>query len=98
MNRLAILNQLELRNLARVSEIPESELSQYVEPVQVLLAKDENLFILDRYHALETLDRVTDCQVSRILHENGEANLTICPTCKVDDFTHVEGCKNDRYH
>lgn len=26
------------------------------------------------------------------LNLNGFANLTICPECHVDDFTHVEGC------
>lgn len=26
------------------------------------------------------------------LNENGYANLTVCPSCHVDDFTHVEGC------
>ena len=28
-----------------------------------------------------------------ILNNNGAPNLTVCPECHVDDFTHVEGCK-----
>ena len=31
-------------------------------------------------------------RVNRWLNENGFANLTCCPECHVDDFTHVEGC------
>jgi hypothetical protein len=27
------------------------------------------------------------------LNQNGFCNLTVCPECRVDDFTHVEGCK-----
>jgi len=27
------------------------------------------------------------------LNENGFCNLTVCPECRTDDFTHVEGCR-----
>jgi hypothetical protein len=28
----------------------------------------------------------------RILNRNGAANMTVCPECGCDDFTHVESC------
>lgn len=33
-------------------------------------------------------DKLTDW-----LNLNGFANLTCCPLCRVDDFTHVENCQ-----
>jgi hypothetical protein len=38
--------------------------------------------------ALEADNRMMDW-----LNHNGFCNLTVCPMCRVDDFTHVEGCK-----
>ena len=35
---------------------------------------------------------VLEPQLARILNENGGANITCCPECRVDDFVHVEGC------
>jgi len=31
-------------------------------------------------------------ELTKILNENGHASWTGCPHCRVDDFTHVEGC------
>lgn len=43
------------------------------------------------YYALQALaDRRG--VLARILSENGHASWTVCPRCRVDDFTHVEGC------
>ena len=35
-------------------------------------------------------------EIIRWLNANGFANLTCCPECRVDDFTHVEGCHCSR--
>jgi hypothetical protein len=37
-------------------------------------------------------DNLDDDKLTGILNRNGSANLTVCPHCHVDDFTHVEGC------
>jgi len=37
-------------------------------------------------------DHAPDNKFLNWLNENGFANLTCCPHCHVDDFTHVEGC------
>ena len=40
------------------------------------------------------LDGIAD--ITTWLNRNGFANLTCCPICHVDDFTHVEGCPFDK--
>jgi len=44
------------------------------------------------YVALSLLDADSTEDIAAWLNENGFANLTCCPRCHVDDFTHVEGC------
>ncbi len=49
------------------------------------------------YKALAVADRLEDGnQICDWLNRNGFANLTCCPKCHTDDFTHVEGCAIDR--
>ncbi len=36
-------------------------------------------------------DLLSDYEIGKILN-NYAPNLTVCPRCHVDDFTHVEGC------
>ncbi len=47
---------------------------------------------LQIYSALAATDISSDGRVSEWLNSNGFSNLTVCPHCRVDDFTHVEGC------
>ena len=47
----------------------------------------------DAYRQLERLDVVTDGRVASLLNKNGGCSCTVCPGCRSDDFTHVEGCK-----
>lgn len=44
------------------------------------------------YLVLQAADIYTDGAVAGVLNRNGCANWTVCPMCRVDDFTHVEGC------
>ena len=44
------------------------------------------------YTFLEWLDVSFDGKLAAILNRSGAASLTVCPECRVDDFTHVEGC------
>jgi len=45
------------------------------------------------YLFLQALDLQTDGKLAAVLNANGCANWTVCPQCRVDDFTHVEGCR-----
>lgn len=46
------------------------------------------------YGALAMADRkASNNDLLDWLNSNGFANLTCCPECHVDDFTHVEGCR-----
>lgn len=47
------------------------------------------------YRALRDAD-AKDPDVMRWLNYTGYANLTVCPRCRVDDFTHVRGCPEAR--
>jgi len=38
------------------------------------------------------LSNQDDEAVASVLNRNGQANWTVCPECRVDDFTHVQGC------
>ncbi len=45
------------------------------------------------YVALAMADtQEQDDSIPNWLNRNGFANLTCCPDCHCDDFTHVEGC------
>ena len=44
------------------------------------------------YRVLQDADIFLGGDVARVLNANGRANWTVCPECRVDDFTHVEGC------
>lgn len=47
------------------------------------------------YTALSMADeqKEVDGKITEWLNVNGFANMTCCPVCHVDDFTHVEGCR-----
>lgn len=45
------------------------------------------------YRFLERIDLDNDGRLAMLLNALGAASLTVCPECRVDDFTHVEGCK-----
>jgi len=45
------------------------------------------------YLFLQELDLQTNGKLAALLNANGCANWTVCPECRVDDFTHVEGCR-----
>lgn len=49
------------------------------------------------YSALSMVDREPGEGVCDWLNVNGFANMTCCPICHVDDFTHVEGCPLAKY-
>lgn len=57
----------------------------------VKLSKTERLYL-----ALQEVELNHEA-FANILHiylnEAGHADLTVCPKCKIDDFTHVEGCE-----
>jgi hypothetical protein len=55
----------------------------------------DNPIFVSIYAALATAGTLNDQegQVCSWLNNNGFCNLTCCPMCHVDDFTHVEGCK-----
>ena len=44
------------------------------------------------YKVLQLADHILNGEVQRVLNENGVARFTVCPHCRADDFTHVEGC------
>lgn len=49
------------------------------------------------YPQLFLLDLLNDGEIATYLNHNGFANKTVCPNCMVDDFTHVEGCSQNRW-
>ncbi len=57
-------------------------------------AKDYGNPVFSRiYAALAMADRQEPGdEIPDWLNANGFCNLTCCPQCHVDDFTHVEGC------
>lgn len=52
-----------------------------------------NVLKPDDYMIMYVLDMQTNGEVGRILNGNGMPNATVCPECRVDDFTHVASCK-----
>ena len=46
----------------------------------------------ETYLKLQKLNYLSRDVLYKILNDNGAANLTVCPSCKVDDFVHVVGC------
>lgn len=46
------------------------------------------------YQLLQCLDLASEGLVACYLNMEGHANLTVCPLCRVDDFTHVAGCRH----
>ena len=46
----------------------------------------------ETYRTLQKLDCISHDKLTQILNNNGVANLTVCPVCKIDDFIHVEDC------
>lgn len=44
-------------------------------------------FVLALADGLAERDEIADW-----LNQNGFCNLTVCQTCRVDDFVHIEGC------
>lgn len=48
---------------------------------------------VEDYKVLENADLWQDGAVARVLSANGCANFTVCPRCKIDDYTHAEGCE-----
>lgn len=44
------------------------------------------------YKVLQMANVFIGNEVNRVLNENGVARFTVCPICRCDDFTHVEGC------
>lgn len=49
------------------------------------------------YYELFLLDLLNDGEIATYLNNNGFANKTVCPECHVDDFTHVEGCSQNKW-
>lgn len=45
------------------------------------------------YTELYRADFISRGKVREVLNRNGAANMTVCPLCHCDDFTHVQGCK-----
>ena len=43
------------------------------------------------YRILQRIN-VNDDELTGVLNRNGCANWTVCPECRVDDFSHIEGC------
>ena len=48
------------------------------------------------YDAMFVEDFMRDGEIAEILNGAGLANGTVCPECRVDDFTHGEGCSKQR--
>ena len=44
------------------------------------------------YIAIALSDIMSDGMLVEVLNRNGCCNWTVCPECRVDDFTHVGGC------
>ena len=53
--------------------------------MSTLLSKED-------YLLLQQADLGAHGTVVGVLNRNGCANWTVCPECRVDDFSHVEGC------
>ncbi|MBC8742759.1 hypothetical protein F6X40_40485 [Paraburkholderia sp. UCT31] len=51
----------------------------------------------DDYAELFRADYISAGKIARVLNDNGSANMTVCPVCRMDDFTHVEGCEMLRF-
>ena len=47
----------------------------------------------EEYLVVQECNEYSGDRLSKILNENGAASMTVCPNCRIDDFTHVEGCK-----
>jgi hypothetical protein len=47
------------------------------------------------YRLLYKIDVESNGAASEVCNESGNCHLTVCPECHVDDFVHVEGCKED---
>lgn len=45
------------------------------------------------YLILQSIDIERETVLGVILNRYGASNLTVCPRCHVDDFTHGEGCE-----
>ena len=50
-----------------------------------------NFISEDEYLTLAMLQYIY-CSIASTLNESGEAHKTVCPSCHVDDFSHMEGC------
>lgn len=51
-------------------------------------------FLSEReYLVLARLNDLSDDRLAEVLGARGGDNLTVCPLCRIDDFTHVEGCE-----
>ena len=48
--------------------------------------------ILNREDYLKLQEADLTVGVAEVLRKNGKCRWTVCPECRVDDFTHVEGC------
>lgn len=57
----------------------------------------ENPVSIEVYLVLEEMDIDTAGEVGKYLNTISP-NLTVCPSCHVDDFVHVEGCKLSRWN
>lgn len=44
------------------------------------------------YLLFQETDLATDGRLTAALNKGGLASLTVCPVCRVDDFTHIENC------
>lgn len=67
-----------------------------VELLKVVERLNLEELVLKDYDELFILDVLSDCKVATLLNSNGHCNDTVCPICRVDDFTHIEGCpKNE---
>lgn len=49
------------------------------------------------YTQLYLLDLINDGQIATYLNQNGFSHKTVCPECRIDDFTHVQGCSHDKW-
>jgi hypothetical protein len=44
------------------------------------------------YTTLAAMDHNAEGSIRDWLNANGNCNVTVCPACHVEDFSHVEGC------
>ena len=44
------------------------------------------------YTTLGAMDQASEGCICNWLNANGCCNVTVCPACHVEDFSHVEGC------